>query len=81
MSGRDQVTQQYKIAVVWRGDAEARRVATPQNNRVYRIFEELTGIGIRAEPAVYDETFAGDVRNCGGRRAGLGRPDPSREDA
>jgi hypothetical protein len=63
MSGRDQVTQHYKIAVVWRGDAEARRVATPQNNRFYRIFEELTGIGIRAEPAVYDEAFAGDVRN------------------
>jgi hypothetical protein len=50
-----------KIAIVWRGDAEARKAATPQNNRFHRIFEELAAVGIRAEPAVYDEAFAGDV--------------------
>jgi uncharacterized protein DUF6815 len=52
----------YKIAIVWRGDAEARRTATPQNNRFFRVFEELAALGIRAEPAVYDEAFADDVR-------------------
>src|SRR3954452_21175646 len=51
-----------KIAILWRGDAEARRHATPQNNRFYRVFEELAALGIHAEPAVYDEAFADDVR-------------------
>ena len=52
-----------KIAVLWRGDQEARRSATPQNNRFYRIFEELAAAGIDAEPAVYDEAFGDEVRD------------------
>jgi len=55
-------TKSYKIAVLWRGDREARQAATPQNNRYYRIFEELAALGIHAEPAVYDEAFADQVR-------------------
>ncbi len=51
-----------RIAVVWRGDAAARRNATPQNNRYFRIFEELAALGIEAEPAVFDESVAKDVR-------------------
>ena len=51
-----------KIAVVWRGDADARRNATPQNNRFFRVFEELAALDIAAEPAVFDESFADDVR-------------------
>src|SRR3954464_6173692 len=51
-----------KIAIVWRGDREARRNATPANNRFHRIFEELATVGIHAEPAVYDEEFAYEVR-------------------
>jgi hypothetical protein len=52
----------FKVAILWRGDAEARQSATPQNNRFHRIFEELAAVGIDAEPAVYDEAFAGEVR-------------------
>jgi hypothetical protein len=52
----------YRIAILWRGDAEARRAATPQNNRFFRIFEELAAVGIHAEPAVYDEELADEVR-------------------
>ena len=52
----------FKVAILWRGDAEARQAATPQNNRFHRIFEELAGVGIDAEPAVYDEAFAEKVR-------------------
>jgi len=52
----------YKIAILWRGDAEARRAATPENNRFFRIFEELAAVGINAEPAVYDEEFTAEVR-------------------
>jgi hypothetical protein len=62
MSGRHRQSKLYKVAVVWRGDATARDAATPQNNRFYRIFEELAAVGIHAEPAVYDEEFANEVR-------------------
>jgi len=50
------------VAVVWRGDRETRQAATPQNNRYHRIFEELAALGITAEPAVFDEEFAAEVR-------------------
>jgi len=52
----------YTIAILWRGDRQARQAATPQNNRFHRIFEELEKAGIHAEPAVYDEAFADEVR-------------------
>ncbi|HWD58687.1 MAG TPA: Cj0069 family protein [Stellaceae bacterium] len=62
MNGRYSSSRGPKIAVVWRGDAAARRAATPQNNRFHRIFEELAALGVEAEPAVYDEAFADEVR-------------------
>jgi hypothetical protein len=51
-----------RVAILWRGDHEARRAAIPQNNRFYRVFEELVALGIDAEPAVYDDDIAGEVR-------------------
>ena len=51
-----------RVAVVWRGDRDVRRAATPQSNRFHRVFEELLAIGVHAEPAVYDEAFAEQVR-------------------
>jgi len=51
-----------RIAVVWRGDRETRRTATAQNNRYHGVFAALDAIGIEAEPAVYDEGFADEVR-------------------
>jgi len=62
MDGRNPDPKPFKIAILWRGDTEARRAATPHNNRFYRIFEELADLGIKAEPAVYDEAFADEVR-------------------
>src|SRR4029077_18656952 len=52
----------FKVMILWRGDAETRQAATPQNSRFHRMFEELAVVGIHAEPAVYDEAFAGEVR-------------------
>ncbi|MGH7032140.1 MAG: Cj0069 family protein [Stellaceae bacterium] len=63
MSGSDSNPRPYKLAVLWRGDAEARQAATPRNNRFHRVFEELAALGIAAEPAVYDETLADAVRD------------------
>ncbi len=55
-------TERPKVAILWRGDAEARRLATARNNRFQRIFEELQSLGIAAEPAVYAEEWADEVR-------------------
>jgi hypothetical protein len=51
-----------KVALLWRGDQEARRQATPENNRWRDIFAALASLGIRAEPAVYCEEAAVEVR-------------------
>jgi hypothetical protein len=48
-------TETARVALLWRGDHEARKSATPADNRFYRIFEELTAIGIEAQPAVYSD--------------------------
>ncbi len=51
-----------KIAIVWRGDRTTRDQAMPSNNRMAAIFAALADAGIDAEPAVYDEEFAEEVR-------------------
>ena len=63
MSRRTGDAAMAEVAVVWRGGREARRAATPQNNRFHRVFEELAAIGIEAKPAVFDEEFADEVRD------------------
>lgn len=55
-------TSPRRVAILWRGDREARQRATPQNSRFHRIFEELAALGIAAEPAVYDEGTHDEVR-------------------
>ncbi|MBR0894113.1 Cj0069 family protein [Bradyrhizobium tropiciagri] len=52
-----------RIAILSRGDAAARREATPQNSRFVRIFEALAASGFEAIPVVYDEAFADIVRD------------------
>jgi hypothetical protein len=54
--------KQYRIAVLWRGDRKSRRAATPQNNRFYRVFEELAALGIHTKPAVYADDIVDEVR-------------------
>jgi hypothetical protein len=51
-----------KLALLWRGDPETRRQATPDNNRWRRIFAALAALDIQAEPAVYCEEAADEVR-------------------
>ena len=55
-------TERFSVAVVWRGDREARRAATPRNNRFHRVFEALAALGIQAEPAVYADDIVDEVR-------------------
>ncbi len=56
------MTEVGKLALVWRGDLDARRQATAANNRWQAIFAALNAAGIRAEPAVYCEEAAEEVR-------------------
>ena len=58
-----QSPHRYSIAILSRGDADARRDATAQNSRFVRVFEALAALGIAAQPAIYDESFADAVRD------------------
>src|SRR5689334_16522394 len=51
-----------RVALLWRGDRQARSEATPWNNRYSRIFEELSAVGVHAEPAVYADDLVDEVR-------------------
>jgi hypothetical protein len=51
-----------KLGLLWRGDRQARRDATPYNNRLSRVFEAVAAVGNHAEPVVYAEDMAYEVR-------------------
>jgi hypothetical protein len=51
-----------KLVLLWRGDRQARSEATAHNNRLNRVFEALATLGIQAEPAVYADEMADEVR-------------------
>jgi hypothetical protein len=52
-----------KVALLWRGDRQTRDTATPSNNRLHRIFEELAAAGLVVEPCVYDESLVDEVHS------------------
>ena len=52
----------YKVAVVWRGDRQARAEATAANSRLAAIFAALARRGIAAEPCVWCEGLGEEVR-------------------
>jgi hypothetical protein len=54
--------QPGKLAVLWRGDRQARTESTPYNSRLNRVFEALAMLGVHAEPAVYADDMADEVR-------------------
>lgn len=51
-----------KLALLWRGDRQTQRDATPHNNRLNRVFEALASLGIHAEPAVYADDMVDELR-------------------
>jgi hypothetical protein len=50
------------VALLWRGDRQARESATPETSRFSRVFEALARRNIRAEPAVYADDMVDEVR-------------------
>jgi hypothetical protein len=56
------IAEAGRVAVLWRGDRDTRRQPTAEINRFHQVFAALAAIGIQAEPAVYAEEMADDVR-------------------
>jgi hypothetical protein len=52
----------FKVAIVSRGDRQARDMATAANSRFAAVFEALERLGVAAEPVIFDEAFADEVR-------------------
>ena len=52
-----------KLAIVYPGDAEARRLATRSNNRFANLFAAFTAQGVEAQPAVYNRAQADQLRD------------------
>lgn len=52
-----------RVALLWRGDREARAASTLETSRLRPVFEALTAAGLAAEPAVYSEEAIDDARD------------------
>ncbi len=51
-----------RIAILWRGDAAARRSATPETSRFKAVFAAFADAGVDAEPVVYEDDVLDAVR-------------------
>jgi hypothetical protein len=51
-----------RIAILWRGDAAARRSAAPDSSRFKAVFAALADVGVEAEPVVYEDDVRDAVR-------------------
>ena len=51
-----------RVALLYEGDAEARRTATPGTSRFPKVFAALAALGVDAEPAVYRDEIHDEVR-------------------
>lgn len=51
-----------RLAIVYPGDADTRRNATPQNNRFAALFAAFAAAGVDAQPVVYADDWADEVR-------------------
>ena len=52
-----------KLAIVYPGDSEVRRLATSSNNRFANLYAAFAAQGVEAQPAVYNRTQADELRD------------------
>ena len=57
------LTRDLKIAIVYPGDSEVGRLATPGNNRFAALFDAFAAHGVDARPAVYNVGQAAELRD------------------
>jgi Domain of unknown function (DUF6815) len=62
MDTENHPTARRTVAILSRGDAVARRDATPKSGRFVDVFEALAAVGIEGHPVIYDESFADAAR-------------------
>ena len=62
LAGKGVTMRGNAVAILWCGDHQQRRDATPHNNRYRQVFEELIGLGIDAQPEVYNDDIPEEVR-------------------
>ena len=53
----------FRVALLWRGDAQARATVRPEESRLSAVFAALARRGLLAEPVVWSEEFAGETRD------------------
>jgi hypothetical protein len=51
-----------RVAILYPGDREARRMASPAQSRFLKVFDALAALGAHAEPAVYHDDYCEEVR-------------------
>jgi hypothetical protein len=51
-----------RVAILYPGDAEARRNARPETSRFLKLFQAFESLGVKAEPAVYHDDFCKEVQ-------------------
>jgi hypothetical protein len=51
-----------RIAILWRGDEDARRSVTADSSRFKAVFAALSSVGVDAEPVVYEDDVLDAVR-------------------
>jgi hypothetical protein len=56
------MTKPSRVALLWRGNYATRVSARAETSRFNRVFDALARAGVAAEPAVFDEAFADQVR-------------------
>ena len=52
-----------RVALLYPGDRQARENAAPGKSRFHNVFQALEQLGLRAEPAVYNDDFCNEVRH------------------
>jgi hypothetical protein len=57
------MSQPLRMAIVYPGDSEIRRLATPLNNRFHALFASFAAHGVHAVPGVYDWQRPHDLRD------------------